>query len=55
MAHSHTSNDSYDEYIWVESNSAYEKIGNTDVDLTGYWTTAALTEATEQEILNLFS
>ena len=28
------SNDSYDEYIWI--GSSYEKIGNTDVDLSGY-------------------
>lgn len=26
----------YDEYIWVSSTSSYEKIGTTDVDLSGY-------------------
>lgn len=32
--HSHGENDIYDEYIWI--NGAYEKIGNTDVDLRNY-------------------
>lgn len=32
--HSHGKNDIYDEYIWT--NGAYEKIGNTDVDLKNY-------------------
>lgn len=33
-AHSHGTGDVYDEYIWT--GSAYEKIGNTDIDLSGY-------------------
>lgn len=39
IAHSHSdSNDSYDEYIWntTLTTPAYEKIGNTDVNLTDY-------------------
>ena len=39
IAHTHSdSNDSYDEYIWntALSTPAYEKIGNTDVNLTDY-------------------
>lgn len=42
MAHSHNPSDgqpdSYDEFITVESGSAYkwERIGNTDIDLSGY-------------------
>ena len=39
VPHSHSdSNDSYDEYIWNTSltTPAYEKIGNTDVNLAGY-------------------
>lgn len=32
----------YDEYIWT--GSAFEKIGTTAVDLTGYWAKADLTE-----------
>ena len=39
IAHAHSdSNDSYDEYIWntALTTPAYEKIGNTDVNLTNY-------------------
>ena len=38
VPHSHGSNDSYDEYIWntALTTPAYEKIGNTDVNLSGY-------------------
>lgn len=36
VAHAHGDKDNYDEYVWVASKSAYEKIGNTDVDLSGY-------------------
>lgn len=38
VPHSHGSNDSYDEYIWntTLTTPAYEKIGNTDVNLSGY-------------------
>lgn len=45
VACQHGSNDSYDEYVWVEGGSRgnkYEKIGNTDIDLSGYATTSAL-------------
>ena len=51
-AHS-DSNDSYDEYMWF--NDAYEKIGNTDVDLSGYQvkiTGAATTVLTENLTAN---
>lgn len=34
MAHSHGTGDAYDEYVWI--GSAFEKIGNTDIDLSGY-------------------
>ena len=33
----------YDEYIWLSSASRFEKIGTTEVDLSGYATTSALT------------
>ena len=48
IAHSHGTQDVYDEYIWT--GTAYEKIGNTDVDLSGYWAKADLTEITNAEI-----
>lgn len=41
--HSHGEQDVYDEYIWT--GSAYEKIGNTDIDLSGYATIEAMNEA----------
>ena len=34
IAHSHDTNDGYDEYIWV--NNAFEKLGHADVDLSGF-------------------
>lgn len=40
VAHSHGSQDIYDEYIWVTDK--FEKIGNTDVDLSQYTKTADL-------------
>lgn len=55
VAHSHGTGDAYDEYVWVASKSAFEKIGSTDVDLSGYWAKADLTECTEDEIIALFS
>lgn len=48
IAHSHGTGDIYDEYIWV--NNAFEKIGSTDVDLTGYWAKADLVAITNSEI-----
>ena len=41
VAHSHSSNDGYDEYITLENGTAtktysWEKIGNTDIDLSNY-------------------
>ena len=36
VAHTHGEKDNYDEYVWVASKNSYEKIGNTDVDLSGY-------------------
>lgn len=42
--------DLYDEYIWLSSSSAYEKIGSTGVDLTGYWNSTNLVALTSNEI-----
>ncbi len=30
--------DTYDEYIWLEDEERFERVGNTDVDLTNYYT-----------------
>lgn len=43
-------NDSYDEYIWLSSANKYEKIGNTDVDLSDYYNTTNLVAITNTEI-----
>lgn len=48
VAHSHGTNDAYDEYIWT--GSGYEKIGNTDVDLSGYQLSSELVEITSTEV-----
>lgn len=46
IADSHSdSNDSYDEYIWLEDKKVFEKVGNTDVDLSQYATTTAMNNA----------
>ena len=50
VAHSHGATDGYDEYVWVEANGNYEKIGNTDVDLSGYVQSTDLTELTEADL-----
>ena len=38
VLHEHGDTDIYDEYIWVKDTQTFEKIGNTDVDLSGYYT-----------------
>lgn len=45
VAHSHGSSDGYDEYITLQSGTTYswEKIGNTDIDLTNYVQKSAVT------------
>ena len=34
VLHEHGANDTYDEYLWI--GNKFEKIGNTDIDLTQY-------------------
>ena len=48
VAHAHGAGDAYDEYVWV--GSAYEKIGNTDIDLSGYLLASDLVAITNAEI-----
>lgn len=43
-------NNIYEEYIWIASSSAYEKIGTTDVDLSDYYNTTNLVPITSTEI-----
>lgn len=48
ISNSGTSPNVYDEYIYI--NNSWEKIGTTDVDLTGYWSKAELVTITNSEI-----
>lgn len=41
---------SYDEYIWITSTSKFEKIGTTDVDLSGYVQKTEMVTITNAEI-----
>lgn len=40
----------YDEYIWLSASSSYEKIGTTDIDLSGYQLSSELIAITNAEI-----
>lgn len=51
-AHAHGTGDGYDEYIWVTDK--YEKIGNTDIDLSGYVLSSDLVELSNTEIQGLW-
>ena len=48
VPNSGTSPNVYDEYIWI--NNAWEKIGTTAVDLSGYWSKTELVAITNAEI-----
>ena len=52
IAHEHGTNDSYDEYIWVTngSTSNFEKLGNTDINLSAYVKNTDLVSITNAEI-----
>lgn len=50
-----SNNNSYDEYVWVAASSKFEKIGTTDIDLSGYWRKADLVEVTDAQINSLFT
>ena len=54
VAHAHGTKDNYDEYVWVTSKSAYEKIGNTDVDLSGYVLKTDLVELTDKDLATMW-
>lgn len=52
VAHAHGTGDAYDEYMWI--NNAFEKIGNTDIDLSGYVQEADLVAITTSEVDAMF-
>lgn len=45
----------YVEYIWVTADSKFEPIGDTKIDLSGYWSKTELVEATAAEVSALFT
>ena len=51
VLHSHSDGqDNYDEFIWLTDSSKYEKIGNTDIDLSGYLKSSDIVDITETEL-----
>lgn len=50
VAHSHGTQDIYDEYIWLTESKTFEKIGNTDIDLSGYVKSSGLTAISTNDL-----
>ena len=50
VAHSHGMQDIYDEYIWLAETKTYEKIGNTDIDLSAYVKSSELAAITTNDL-----
>lgn len=50
VAHSHGTQDIYDEYIWLSETKTYEKIGNTDIDLSAYVKRSELTAISTSDL-----
>lgn len=50
VPNSGSSPNSYDEYIWLSAQARFEKIGTTDVDLSGYVQSSEMTTITNAEI-----
>ena len=50
VSNSGSSPNIYDEYIWLSSSSSFEKIGTTDIDLSGYQLSSELVAISNAEI-----
>ena len=51
VAHTHSDqHDSFDEYIWLNAEKKWEKIGSTDIDLSGYVKKSDMKTMTNTEI-----
>lgn len=50
-----SASNNYIEYIWVNSDNKFEPIGDTEVDLSNYWSKTELIEATSAEVTALFN
>lgn len=55
VAHKHGTQDIYDEYIWMADSRTFEKIGTTDIDLSGYVKKTDLTAITTDELNAMWS
>lgn len=55
VAHNHGTQDIYDEYIWMADSRTFEKIGNTDIDLSGYVKATDLAAITTDELNAMWS
>lgn len=55
VPNSGTGTNTKDEYIWLSSENRFEKIGSTDVDLSGYVQTSDLVEISTSDIDTMFS
>lgn len=56
VAHTHTdTGDLYDEFVWVESTKTFEKIGNTDVDLSAYVKSTDITDISETDLATMWN
>ena len=56
VPHTHTDGrDLHDEFVWVEGQNKFEKIGNTDIDLSAYVKSADIKDITEQELTTLWN
>lgn len=53
VAHAHGTGDAYDEYVWT--GTAFEKLGNTDIDLSGYMLKTDMVAITTSEIDAMFA
>lgn len=54
VAHSHGTQDIYDEYIWIADTKTFEKIGNTDIDLSGYVKSSELTAISTSDLSTMW-
>lgn len=55
VPNSGTGSNTKDEYVWIASETRFEKIGSTDVDLSGYVQASDLTEITTSDIDTMFA
>lgn len=55
IPHAHGTGDSHDEYIWLKELKTFEKIGSTDVDMSGYVKKSELVPISNEEIDAMFT